>query len=156
MAQWVKDLVLSLQWLRLLLWCGPHPWPRNFCMPWVRTKKKYICILWSLVFWNSTMVFFFLFSFFSQWHFCMWVFFGLGMCMYTACVSALSSPSVLSHFQWCLDFPIAEFFWSSAVLITFLLGAPNAQLMSQLSFLCWVNYGSHILTFSLLPSHNFQ
>ena len=98
------------------------------------------------------MVFFFLFSFFSQWHFCMWVFFGLGMCMYTACVSALSSPSVLSHFQWCLDFPIAEFFWSSAVLITFLLGAPNAQLMSQLSFLCWVNYGSHILTFSLLPS----
>ena len=32
MAQWVKDLVLSLPWLMSLLWCGFDPWPRNFCM----------------------------------------------------------------------------------------------------------------------------
>ena len=31
-TQWVKDLVLSLQWLRLLLWCGFDPWPWNFCV----------------------------------------------------------------------------------------------------------------------------
>ena len=30
MSQWVKDLVLSLLWLRLLLWCRFNPWPRNF------------------------------------------------------------------------------------------------------------------------------
>ena len=28
-AQWVKDLVLPLQQLRLLLWCRFHPWPGN-------------------------------------------------------------------------------------------------------------------------------
>ena len=39
-AQWVKDLVLSLQQLRSLLWCGFHPWPRNFCMLWVQPKKQ--------------------------------------------------------------------------------------------------------------------
>ena len=32
MPQWVKDLVLLLQWLGLLLWCRFDPWPRNFCM----------------------------------------------------------------------------------------------------------------------------
>ena len=32
MAQWVKDLVLSLSWLGLLLWHGCDPWPRNFDM----------------------------------------------------------------------------------------------------------------------------
>lgn len=26
-AQQVKDLVLSLLWLRLKLWCGFNPWP---------------------------------------------------------------------------------------------------------------------------------
>lgn len=37
MVQWVKDLVLSLQWLQLLLWFDP--WPGNFCMPWARPKE---------------------------------------------------------------------------------------------------------------------
>ena len=32
-AQWVKDLILSLQQLRSLLWCGLDPWPRNFSVP---------------------------------------------------------------------------------------------------------------------------
>ena len=37
LAQWVKDPVLSLLWLRLDLW------PRNFHMPWTQTKiSKYI------------------------------------------------------------------------------------------------------------------
>ena len=30
MVQWVKDPALSLQQLRLLLWLGFDPWPRNF------------------------------------------------------------------------------------------------------------------------------
>ena len=34
MAQWVKDLVLSL------LGHGFDSWPRNFCMSWMRPKKK--------------------------------------------------------------------------------------------------------------------
>ena len=47
MAQWIKDMVLSLLWLRLLLWCMFNPWPQNFCMPWVgasrppATKKEF-------------------------------------------------------------------------------------------------------------------
>ena len=40
MAQQVKNLVLSLQWLWLQLWHGFGPWPGNFCMPWVQPKKK--------------------------------------------------------------------------------------------------------------------
>ena len=40
MAQQVKNLVLSLQWLWLQLWHGFGPWPANFCMPWVQPKKK--------------------------------------------------------------------------------------------------------------------
>ena len=40
MAQWVKDPVLSLLWLRLLLWRRFDPWPRNFDMPQVWPKKK--------------------------------------------------------------------------------------------------------------------
>ena len=32
MAQWVKDPVLSLQWLSLLLWCRFDPWPGKFHM----------------------------------------------------------------------------------------------------------------------------
>ena len=31
-AQCVKDLALSLLWLRSLLWYGIDPWPGNFCM----------------------------------------------------------------------------------------------------------------------------
>ena len=40
MAQWVKDLVLLLQWLGLLLWHRFDPWPMKFHMPWMQTKKK--------------------------------------------------------------------------------------------------------------------
>ena len=39
-AQWVKDPMLSLQWLRLLLWRRLDPWPRNFCMPQAQPKKE--------------------------------------------------------------------------------------------------------------------
>ena len=35
-AQQVKDLVLSLQWLKLLLWLGFNPWPGNFHVLWVQ------------------------------------------------------------------------------------------------------------------------
>ena len=40
MAQQVQDPVLSLQQLRSLLWHGFDPWPGNFCMLWLRKKKK--------------------------------------------------------------------------------------------------------------------
>ena len=44
----VKDLALSLLWLRLLLWHGFDPWPRNFHMPWVLPKKKKKpCLCWE-------------------------------------------------------------------------------------------------------------
>ena len=33
MAQWIKNLVLSL------LWCGFDPWPGNFCMSRAQSKK---------------------------------------------------------------------------------------------------------------------
>ena len=41
MAQWVKDLSLSLLWLRLRLWRVFDPWPRNFRMSqaWLPPKK---------------------------------------------------------------------------------------------------------------------
>ena len=41
-AQWIKDLAWSLQWLRLLLWLGFHPWPGKFHVPqaWPKKKKK--------------------------------------------------------------------------------------------------------------------
>ena len=41
-AQWVKDLVLSLLWLCSMLWCGFNPWPGNVTMPpeWQKKKKK--------------------------------------------------------------------------------------------------------------------
>ena len=39
-AQQVKDRVLSVQWLGSLLWCRFSPWPGNFHVPWVWTKKK--------------------------------------------------------------------------------------------------------------------
>ena len=41
MAQWIKDLSLSLLWLWLLLWCGFDPWPGNFRMlPKEKRKEK--------------------------------------------------------------------------------------------------------------------
>lgn len=40
MAQWVGDLVVSLQWLRSLPCCGFDPWPRNVCAPGVWPKRK--------------------------------------------------------------------------------------------------------------------
>jgi len=40
MVQQVKDLVLSLQWLKSLLWQGFSVWLGIFRMPWVRPKKK--------------------------------------------------------------------------------------------------------------------
>ena len=40
MVQQVKDLVLTLQWLGLLLWCEMGPWPGNFHMPRVRPKNQ--------------------------------------------------------------------------------------------------------------------
>ena len=39
MAQQVKDLTLSLLWLRVLLWCGFSLWPWNFHMLWAWPKK---------------------------------------------------------------------------------------------------------------------
>ena len=36
----VKDLTLSLMWLRSLLWLGLDLWPGNFHMPWAQQKKK--------------------------------------------------------------------------------------------------------------------
>lgn len=40
MVQRVKDLALSLQQLRSLLWCRFYPWPGVFCMPWVWPKER--------------------------------------------------------------------------------------------------------------------
>ena len=39
MAQWIKDLVLSLPWFWLQLWSGFHPSSGNFCMPQEWPKK---------------------------------------------------------------------------------------------------------------------
>ena len=39
-AQQVKDLVMSLQWLGLLPWCRFDLWPQNLHVHWVWTKKK--------------------------------------------------------------------------------------------------------------------
>ena len=38
-AQWVKDLALSLLWLRSLLCQGFRPWPRNFHLLQMWPKK---------------------------------------------------------------------------------------------------------------------
>ena len=40
MAQWIKDLVLSLEYLGFLLWCRFSRWPGYFHMPWARPQKK--------------------------------------------------------------------------------------------------------------------
>ena len=45
MAQQVKDLVLSLQWLWLLLWHRFSPWPGNFHMQQASQKKESSLIL---------------------------------------------------------------------------------------------------------------
>ena len=45
MAEWVKDLALSLQWLGLLLWCMFEPWLGNFHMPWTQPKKKILFLM---------------------------------------------------------------------------------------------------------------
>ena len=39
-AQQVKDVALSLQWLWLLLWCGFSPQPGNLCMTPAQPTKK--------------------------------------------------------------------------------------------------------------------
>ena len=39
-VQQVKDLALSLQQLRPMLWCEFNPWPRKFHMPQVLPKKE--------------------------------------------------------------------------------------------------------------------
>ena len=40
MSQWVKDLALSLQQLKSLLWHQFNPLPRNFYMLWAQPKKE--------------------------------------------------------------------------------------------------------------------
>ena len=40
MAQWIKDLALSLLWLGMLLWLRFCSMPSNFLMPQVQPKKK--------------------------------------------------------------------------------------------------------------------
>ena len=40
MVQPVEGPLLSLQWPELLLCCQFDPWPKNFHMPWVQSKKK--------------------------------------------------------------------------------------------------------------------
>ena len=40
LAQWAKDLALSLLWHGLLLWLKFNPWPGNFHMPWAWPKNK--------------------------------------------------------------------------------------------------------------------
>ena len=39
MAQWIKDLALSLLWLWLQLWHGFGPWTGNFGMPQAQPKN---------------------------------------------------------------------------------------------------------------------
>ena len=52
-AQWIKDLALSLQWLEFVLWCRSDPWLGNFYMLWVQglppqtTTKKEKQIIFS-------------------------------------------------------------------------------------------------------------
>ena len=40
MAQWFKDLALSLLWLRLLLWYGFDPWPQEILHALGAAKKE--------------------------------------------------------------------------------------------------------------------
>lgn len=41
-AQWVNDLMSSVQQLGSLLRWGCDPWPGNFCMPWAPSPQKSI------------------------------------------------------------------------------------------------------------------
>ena len=52
MAQWLRDPVLSLQWLRLLLWCRFDPWLQNVHMLQVWKNK---CIYVYLQLFSTTM-----------------------------------------------------------------------------------------------------
>ena len=47
-VQWVKDLALSLQGLKSLLWPEFHPWLGKFYMSWACPPKNLIC--WNLSF----------------------------------------------------------------------------------------------------------
>ena len=40
----VKDLALSLLWLRLLLWLGFSPWPRNLLHASGKARKKKVAV----------------------------------------------------------------------------------------------------------------
>lgn len=40
MDQHIKDLALSVQQLRSLLWRQFDPWPKSFLMPWAWPKKR--------------------------------------------------------------------------------------------------------------------
>ena len=40
LVQWVEILVLSLQWLRLLLWREFGSWPESFHVLWAWPKKE--------------------------------------------------------------------------------------------------------------------
>ena len=46
----VKDLSLSMLWLRSLLCCRFDPWPGNFCMLQVQSKKKKKKSSWMTLF----------------------------------------------------------------------------------------------------------
>ena len=49
-VQQVKHLVMSLLWLRLLLWYGFDPWPRDFHMLWVQPKKFFFIAIFTVDF----------------------------------------------------------------------------------------------------------
>ena len=44
----VKDLALSLQWLRSLLRHGFYPWPKNLCIPMAKKKKLLLFFVFYL------------------------------------------------------------------------------------------------------------
>ena len=50
-AQWVKDLALSLLWLKSLLWYRFNPWSRKFCMPWAWPKKAIFTAVLRIYLW---------------------------------------------------------------------------------------------------------
>ena len=50
LAQWIKDLALSLQQLRSLLWHGFNPWPENFHMLQASSssQKRLVSLFWKI------------------------------------------------------------------------------------------------------------
>ena len=44
-VQWVKDLVLSLQWVGSRLCHGFNPWPKKFNMLQAQRKRKKNCLI---------------------------------------------------------------------------------------------------------------